>query len=97
MTHGPPWGMLDVVERYQIKNLNPIHYMINHIMNNPGTVLSLTRLYKKLKSMQIKCSQDSLYDYLRYLEEAYLVYKVPILTNSMHKRQLNPPKIYPYL
>ncbi len=84
----------DVVERYQIKNLNPLHYLINHIMNNPGTILSLTSLYKKIKNLHIKCSQDSLYDFARYLEEAYLVYKVPFLSNSMHKKQLNPPKVY---
>ncbi len=44
--------------------------------------------------MSVKCTKNSLYDYLDYLIDAYLFYRVPINSRSEKSRMLNPAKIY---
>lgn len=45
-------------------------------------------------SLSVKCTKNSLYDYLDHLLDAYLLYAVPIHSQSEKARMLNPPKIY---
>jgi len=47
-----------------------------------------------MKSMAIKCTKNSLYEYLEYLSDAFLFYKVPVHTRSEKARMINPAKIY---
>lgn len=84
----------DVVERYQVNNLTAMKYLVRHLMNSPGGRFSVNKFYNSLKTMSIKCSKNSLYDYLDYLTDAYLYYRVPIHTRSEKARLLNPAKIY---
>jgi len=63
-------------------------------MLSPGGKFSVNRFYNTLKSMSVKCTKNSLYDYLDYLIDAYLFYRVPIHSRSEKSRMLNPAKIY---
>jgi hypothetical protein len=47
-----------------------------------------------MKSMSIKCTKNSLYEYLDHLTDAFLFYKVPIHSRSEKSRLINPAKIY---
>lgn len=84
----------DVVERHRIGNITPLKYLVRQIMNSPGARFSVNKFYNTLKSMAVKCTKNSLYDYLGYLTDAYLFYKVPIHSRSEKSRMLNPAKIY---
>jgi uncharacterized protein len=84
----------DTIERYKIKNTNAVRLLIYHIMNNPCKELSINKFYNTLRSLQISSTKDKLYEYLTYLEDAYLIYKVELYSNSLKIRQHNPPKIY---
>lgn len=44
--------------------------------------------------MSVKCTKNSLYEYLDHLIDAYLFYRVPIHSRSEKARMLNPAKIY---
>jgi len=59
-----------------------------------GGKFSVNRFYNTLKSMAVKCTKNSLYEYLDHLTDAYLLYRVPIHSHSEKARMLNPPKIY---
>lgn len=47
-----------------------------------------------MKSISIKCTKNSLYEYLDHLTDAFLFYKVPIHSRSEKSRLINPAKIY---
>ncbi len=84
----------DVVERHSISNIAPLRSMIRHAVNAPATRLSVNRLYNSLKSQGIACAKNSLYDYLEYLTDAFLLYQVPIYSRSDRIRRVNPGKVY---
>lgn len=84
----------DVIERHQVGNVVALRHLVNHIMHAPGGKFSVNKFYNTLKSMAVKCTKNSLYEYLDHLTDAYLFYRVPIHSHSEKARMLNPPKIY---
>lgn len=84
----------DVIERHQVGNVVALKHLAKHIMHAPGGKFSVNKFYNTLKSMAVKCTKNSLYEYLDHLTDAYLLYRVPIHSHSEKARMLNPPKIY---
>ena len=86
--------MRDVIERHGVGNVTALKQLVNSIMNAPGSRFSINKFYNTLKSLSIKCTKNSLYDYLDHLLEAYLFYRVPVHSRSEKARLVNPAKIY---
>lgn len=84
----------DIIERYNITNPAVIKYMITFMLGNVAKLFSINKFYNDLKSQGYKISKDSLYDYANYLEDAYLLFSVPLYSESIRKVQSNPKKIY---
>ncbi|MBI4792013.1 MAG: ATP-binding protein [Deltaproteobacteria bacterium] len=84
----------DVIERHRVGNVIALKHLVSHIMHAPGGKFSVNRFYNTLKSMAVRCTKNSLYEYLDHLLDAYLLYRVPIHSHSEKARMLNPPKIY---
>ena len=84
----------DVIERHRVGNVIALKHLVSHIMHAPGGKFSVNRFYNTLKSMAVKCTKNSLYEYLDHLLDAYLLYRVPIHSHSEKARMLNPPKLY---
>ena len=84
----------DIVERYKVSNIYVLKQLIRHIMNLPGGIFSINKFYNTMKSLSIKCTKNSSYEYLDYLIDAFLFYKVPIHSRSEKLRLTNPAKIY---
>ena len=84
----------DVIERYQISNPYVVKLFLLHCLQNLAASLSVSKVYQSLKSTGAVVGKNSLYDYLRYFEDAYLLFAVPIFNFSPRKRQVNPQKIY---
>ena len=84
----------DVVERHQISNTEALKTLVYHILRNPATRLSINKFYLDLKSRGLRVAKDDLYAFLRHLNDAYLLFQVPIWTRSEKKRQVNPKKVY---
>ncbi len=84
----------DIVERYKISNIQVIKYLIKTLIKNVATPFSVSKFYHDLKSQGVKVGKDTIYQYLEYLEDAFLAFRVPIFSESLRKSQLNPKKIY---
>jgi len=84
----------DIVERHKISNILVLKYLVRHIMNSSGAQFSVNKFFNTMKSMSIKCTKNSLYEYLDHLTDAFLFYKVPIHSRSEKSKLINPPKIY---
>lgn len=84
----------DVIERHNIKNIDLLKHIIKYCFSNPGTLISMIKLYNYYKTTGLKVSKDSLFEYFSYLEEAYSVFKVPIYRDSLKEEMRNPKKIY---
>jgi predicted AAA+ superfamily ATPase len=84
----------DIIERHDIKNPSIVKYMILSMLHNIGTPFSIHKFYNDLKSQGYSIGKDSLYEYLDYIEDAYLSFAIPLYDRSIRKVQANPKKIY---
>jgi predicted AAA+ superfamily ATPase len=84
----------DIVERHDITNIVVIRYMIHYLLKNNATSLSGNKFYHDLKSQGFSVGRSTVYDYLSYIEDAYLIFTVPLYAESVRKVQSNPKKIY---
>ena len=84
----------DVIERHRVSNVIALKHLVRHIMNAAGGKFSVNKFYNTMKSMSVKCTKNSLYEYLDHLIDAFLFYRVPIHSRSEKARVINPAKIY---
>ncbi|MBW6487137.1 MAG: ATP-binding protein [Syntrophobacterales bacterium] len=84
----------DIVERHKIGNILVLKHLVRHIIHSSGGQFSVNKFFNAMKSMGVKCTKNSLYEYLDHLADAFLFYKVPIHSRSEKARQINPAKIY---
>jgi uncharacterized protein len=84
----------DVIERYHISNLSLIKYMIKSLIKNAATPFSVNKFFTDLKSQGFSVGNATIYEYLNYIEDAYLAFSVPLYSDSIRKIQSNPKKIY---
>ena len=79
---------------YNIVNHEVIKYMIVSMIRNVAKPFSINKFYNDLKSQGYKINKDCLYEYAQHVEDAFLVFAVPLYSESIRKVQANPKKIY---
>jgi uncharacterized protein len=84
----------DVIDRHQLKKPHLVKLFLINCLQNISSLLSVTKIYNSFKSKGEELSRGSLYEYLQYFEDAYLICTVPIFNLSTRTRQVNPSKIY---
>ena len=84
----------DVVERYHISNIALMRYFIGFLLKNVGAPFSINKFYNDIKSQGYKIGKDTLYLYLSYLEDAFLIFAIPIFTESLRHSQTTSKKVY---
>lgn len=84
----------DITERYEITNITLIRYLIKTLAGAAGNLFSVNKTFNELKGQGFKVSKNTLYEYLSYVEDAYLAFAVPLFSHSIRKQQANLRKIY---
>ena len=57
----------DTIERHSVSNVLVLKHLVRHIMNSAGGKFSVNKFFNTMKSMDIKCTKNNLYEYLEYL------------------------------
>lgn len=86
--------MRDIVERYHISNISLIKYMIKTVLKSVGCGFSVNKFANDIKSQGLQGAKNTIYDYLNYIEDAYLAFTVSLFSESIRKMHTNPRKIY---
>jgi predicted AAA+ superfamily ATPase len=84
----------DVVERHGVDNLPALRYLERSLLASPAGRFSVSKLFNDLKSQGLRVGKDTLYEYLAYLEDSYLLFTVSVASSSARVRQVNPRKCY---
>lgn len=85
----------DVVERHNISNQTALRYLVSALYNADAQKFSVTNFWKVLnKGMQVKCSKNDLFAFMKYLEEAYIIFRTELHANSQKAKLVNPNKVY---
>ncbi len=85
----------DIVERHQVRNVTSLRWLVRHVLGNPGSLFSVEKFYRSLRSQGLSVSKDTLHELLKYLEDSFLVRISWMESTSERQRMVNPRKIYP--
>lgn len=84
----------DIIERHGIHNIKVLRMLFSAIIESFSKPFSIHKFYNSLSSQGIKVSKNTLYDYLTYLEDAYVVLPVKRFSYSQRKIEQSLPKTY---
>lgn len=84
----------DIVEKYNVTNIYLMKYLIKFLFSNSANLISINKIYNELKSLGLKVSRNSVYEYISYLEDSYTIFSLPLYTRNIRERQRNPQKYY---
>ncbi|MEQ9299143.1 MAG: ATP-binding protein [Cyclobacteriaceae bacterium] len=84
----------DLVERFGVRTPSLLKYLLKYTLDNVSTLLSVNKLYNDLKSQGYAVSKNTVYEYLSYLEEAFILFRVQRWSKSERQKSINPDKIY---
>lgn len=84
----------DLVERYEIKNPEPIRYFIKRVMSNLTKPTSINRIYNELKSQGVSIGKNTLYDVIVQTESIYLFFSLTKYEPSLVKVNTGDKKYY---
>jgi len=66
----------DIISRYNIRNVQLFENLTKFVFDNIGNIFSGNSIAKYLKAQNISMGLDTIQNYLQYLENSFLVYKV---------------------
>lgn len=84
----------DIVERYEIRNIGIFNRVVKYILENTGNLISANAVYKYLKHENLEIGKPTIYNYLDYLENAYLISKASKEDIVGKKEIIGSEKIY---
>ena len=84
----------DLVERYAIKNPEPVRYFIKRVMSNLTKPTSINRIYNELKSQGVSIGKNTLYDLISQTESIYLFFPLTKYEPSLVKEATGDKKYY---
>lgn len=82
----------DIIERYQLTNSLPLKLFVKRLLGNISKEFTVNKLFNNLKSEGIKTSKDSLYSYLDYCTDSYILIPINNYSESSEKQIIK--KIY---
>lgn len=65
----------DIVERFNIKEIDLFNRIVEFVITNPAQEFSVENLTKYFESENRKVSKNTIYNYLDYMEKAFLISK----------------------
>ncbi|MFY9345508.1 MAG: ATP-binding protein, partial [Planctomycetota bacterium] len=84
----------DIAERHRLENLVALRAFVRQLLRQPATALSVNKIHQDFRSRGIAVSKETLLALLAHLEDAFLVFTIPIASRSERRQQTNPRKVY---
>jgi len=84
----------DLIQRYNISNPNLCSVVCQYLLSNIGKPYTQVSLIRYLSQIGFKASKETLRDYINWIEDCWLMFPMPILSDSIKKQERNYRKIY---
>ena len=84
----------DLVERFNIRNYKALKLFLKIVVGSFSTRISINKISNYMKTLNIDISRNTLYNYLEYCNDAYIVYPVKRFSSSLREVEQGKPKIY---
>lgn len=84
----------DIINRYNIRKQEIFKKLVNYVLMSNARIFSSNSVHRYLKSQKTDCSINTVMKYLDYLEEAYVVRKLPQYSTKAKKQLEFYTKLY---
>jgi predicted AAA+ superfamily ATPase len=84
----------DVLERHAYTKARGVRELAHTLVSNNGNLVSIKRLTDTLASRNIAMSRETVGQICAHLEDAFLVFFLPIFSYGLQKVRVNPQKVY---
>jgi predicted AAA+ superfamily ATPase len=84
----------DIIQRYNVSKPQQCIQLYRFLMSNISRPHTLQSAYEYLRSCDYSTSRDSIRDYLRWAEDSWLIFSLPIYSQSHKEQERNYRKIY---
>jgi predicted AAA+ superfamily ATPase len=84
----------DIIERHKISNIVLLKYLTKTLLINAATLFSVNKFYNDVKSQGYNVSRETIHHYIDLLEDAFLIFNVPLYSESLRAQQTTPKKVY---
>lgn len=82
----------DVVERFKVKNVKVLKLLFKNLVNS--TYFSIHKFYNYIKSLGLKVSKNTIYNYVEYFSDSLILYTLRKYSKSYKEIEQTIPKIY---
>jgi predicted AAA+ superfamily ATPase len=80
----------DVIQRYRIKHSSKLKELARYLISNPSTEIT----YNKLKRMLSLGSANTVSDWISFLENSYILFKLERFSPKLRESALAPKKVF---
>lgn len=84
----------DLVEHYELSNIEVLRYYLKRIMANLTKPTSIRAIHGDIKSRGLKVSKDDLYDWASHACDIFMFIRIPNYNKSLQKIESSQPKYY---
>jgi len=82
----------DIIERFKVKNIRVLRLMVKSLVSS--TYFSIHKFYNYIKSLEMKVSKNTLYNYVEYFSDSLVLYTLRKYSRSYKEVEQTIPKIY---
>lgn len=82
----------DVVERYRVKNLKALRLLLKGLLSS--TYFSIHKFHNYLKSLGIKISKNTVYNYVEYFTDSMIIFTLKKYSGSYKEVEQTLSKVY---
>lgn len=86
----------DIIEAHPEDRINIVTFtnFVQALVSRTSCPFTIRKIIVNLEKMNLKFTPETIYKYLKYLEEAFMIYAVPIYTKSEKIKNRNYQKLY---
>lgn len=84
----------DIINRYKIRKEEVFKKLVNFVLISNARIFSSNSIFNYLKGQKIDCSINTVMKFLNYLEEAYVIRKIPQYSTKAKKQLEFYAKLY---
>lgn len=84
----------DVLQRHKVVSVQSLLYTLDYLVHNYARRISIHAISGVLRNLAYPSRREDVADYVSYFKDAYLVYPVSVLSDSLAVKRVNPDKYY---
>jgi hypothetical protein len=84
----------DIVDRWEIRDTGLLKRIALFSIKNSGNLISYRQIKRMIEQIYEKTSTNTISEYMSHLLESFIIFEIPLYTNSVKKSNQSPRKIY---